>query len=287
LFVVGDMTEDGVRKLFDNAQLASWKGAAPKPHALPAPRPLKGRIFFVHVPNAPQSQVMLLAPGPKRTAPDYFANAMTSALFGGGFTSRINMNLRENKGYSYGARGGFSYNKAYGTLSVSAPVQADSSYQSVLEIARELQDLATWKTPVTPEELEREKTNAILALPGRFATAQAALGQYRSLVYYGLPLDYFNTYADKVGKVTEAQIKASAHKHLKPAEVVYLVVGNGDEKMIVDSGDKNALPKDRKLPYEKDGKQLTLREALQDLAARGDVGRGGFVELDVDGKPIK
>ena len=65
-----------------------------------------------------------------------------------------------------------------------------------------------------------EKTNAILALPGRFATAQAALGQYRSLVYYGLPLDYFNTYVDHVSKVTEAQVKAAASKHLEPGKEI-------------------------------------------------------------------
>jgi zinc protease len=268
--------------------LAAWTGAAPKQPTLAAPKTMKGRIFFVNVPNAPQSQVMLLAQGPKRTAPDYFANSMMSAVFGGSFTSRLNMNLREDKGYSYGARGGLSYSKAFGTLSVSAPVQADSSYQSMLEIDRELKALAQWKSPVTKDELEREKTNAILALPGRFATAQAALGQYRALVYYGLPLDYFNTYVDKVGKVTEAQVKASAAKHLK-GNAVYLVVGNGDEKMIIDNPNapKGALPKDRKAPYEKGGKQITLREALQELASRGDVGAGGLVELDVDGKQIK
>jgi len=291
LFVVGDMTEDGVRALFEGttSPLAAWTGAAPKQPTLAAPKTMKGRIFFVNVPNAPQSQVMLLAQGPKRTAPDYFANSMMSAVFGGSFTSRLNMNLREDKGYSYGARGGLSYSKAFGTLSVSAPVQADSSYQSMLEIDRELKALAQWKSPVTKDELEREKTNAILALPGRFATAQAALGQYRALVYYGLPLDYFNTYVDKVGKVTEAQVKASAAKHLKAGSAVYLVVGNGDEKMIIDnpSAPKGALPKDRKAPYEKGGKQMTLREALQELASRGDVGAGGLVELDVDGKQIK
>ncbi len=288
LFVVGDMTEEQVKKVFADSPLAAWKGAAPKAPTLPAPRTMKGRIFFVHVPNAPQSQVMLLGMGPKRTAPDYFANAMTSAVFGGSFTSRLNMNLREDKGYSYGARGGFSYMKSFGTLGVSAPVQADSSYQSLLEIDRELRDLAKATRPVTSAELEREKTNAVLALPGRFATAQSALGQYRSLVYYGLPLDYFNTYVEKVGKVTEAQVKASAAKYLKPGQPVFLVVGNGDEKQIIDNPNApaGALPKDRKLPYEKNGKQLTLREALTELASKGDVGTGGLVELDVDGKPL-
>ncbi|HSD88546.1 MAG TPA: pitrilysin family protein [Kofleriaceae bacterium] len=289
LFVVGDLTEQQVRDQFDKSPLAAWKGTAPKMPAVPKPATMKGKIFFVHVPNAAQSSVMALSFGPTRTAPDYFANSMVAAVFGGSFTSRLNMNLREDKGYSYGARGGFSYSpKAYGTLTVSAPVQADSSYQALLEVDRELKDIATGKRPVNKDELDREKTNAILALPGRFSTAQSALGQYRSLVYYGLPLDYFNTYVEKVKKVTEAEVKTSATKHLKPNEVVYVVVGNGDEKMIVDdpNAPKGALPKDRKKPYEVGGKQLTLREALQQLAAKGDVGKGGFVELDVDGKPI-
>jgi zinc protease len=287
LFVVGDLTEEQVRAQFDKSPLGAWKGQGPKVAALPKPKTMKGKIFFVHVPNAAQSNVMMLSFGPLRTAPDYFANSMMSAAFGGSFTSRLNMNLREDKGYSYGARGGFGYSpKQYGQLTVNAPVQADSSYQALLEVHRELVELASGKRPVTDEELDREKTNAILALPGRFATAQAALGQYRSLVYYGLPLDYFNTYVDKVKKVTAAQAKQSATKHLKEKDAVFLVVGDGDAKMIVDDPKAGSLPKDRKKPYEVDGRQLTLREALQKLADKGDVGAGGLVELDVDGKPI-
>jgi len=142
---------------------------------------------------------------------------------------------------------------------------------------------------VIKDELEREKTNAVLALPGRFATAQAALGQYRSLVYYGLPLDYFNSYVASVGKVTEAQAKAAAAKNLRPGQAVYLVVGDGDAKMIVHNAQakKDDAAEVRRLPYEKDGKQLTLREALVDLAKSGDVGAGGLVELDVDGNPVR
>jgi hypothetical protein len=92
-----------------------------------------------------------------------------------------------------------------------------------------------------------------------------------------------------VGKVTETQVKASAGKYLKSGQPVFLVVGNGDEKQIVDNpqAPKGALPKDRKLPYEKAGKQLTLREALTDLASKGDVGAGGLVELDVDGHVVR
>ena len=96
---------------------------------------MAGRIFFVHVPNAAQSTVLLMEHGPLRTAPDYFANTIMASVFGGSFTSRLNMNLREDKGYAYGARGGLSYSKHYGALTASASVQTDATYQSLLEIS--------------------------------------------------------------------------------------------------------------------------------------------------------
>ncbi|MBS1119929.1 MAG: peptidase domain protein [Deltaproteobacteria bacterium] len=279
LFVVGDLTEAAVRGYFEQGELATWKGAAPKLPALSQPKTLPGRIFFVHIPGSAQSQVSQLHFGPSRTAPDYFANTLMTSVFGGGFASRLNMNLRENKGYSYGARGGFGYTKQYGTFSASASVRTDATYQTLLEIDREVKELWSAKTPITRDELDREKQGAILGLPGQFATAQAALGQYRRLVYFGLPLDYYGSYVAKVGQVNEAQVKAAAAKQLRPGQAVYLVVGDGDAKVIVRGSDG------KDVPYLKDGKQLTLREALADLAARGDVGAGGLVELDTDGRP--
>ncbi len=279
LFVVGDLTEAQVRAYFEKGELAAWRGAAPKLPTLGQPKTLQGRIFFVHIPGSAQSQVSLLHFGPKRTAPDYFANSMMTSVFGGGFASRLNMNLREAKGYSYGARGGFGYTKQYGTFSASASVRTDSTYQTLLEIDREVKELWSGKTPITPDELAREKQGAILGLPGQFATAQAALGQYRRLVYFGLPLDYYGSFVSKVGQVNAAQVKAAAAKQLRPGQAVYLVIGDGDAKMIV----RNSEGKD--VPYTKDGKQLSLREALADLASRGDVGAGGLVELDTDGRP--
>ena len=287
LFVVGDLTEAKVRAYFDSPRLAGWTGGAARPPALPAPQTMAGRIFFVDIPGATQSTVSYLQFGPKRTAPDYFATSLMGAVFGGGFASRINMNLREDKGYSYGARGNFSYTKTYGAFMASAPVVGNSTYQSILEIDREVKGIWAGKPSfaIKPDELERERNGAILSLPGRFATAQAALGQYRGLVYFGLPLDYYSSYVDKLSKVSAAEVMAAAAKQLRPGQAVYVVVGNGDEKMIVHVQDDKGGSKDgaKDVPYVKDGRQLTLREALVDLAARGDVGTGGLVELDADG----
>ncbi|HET9625737.1 MAG TPA: pitrilysin family protein [Kofleriaceae bacterium] len=269
LFVVGDLTEAQVRACFEARELAGWAGAPPQPPALAEPRTMAGRIFFVDLPGATQSTVSYLQHGPPRTAPDYFATAMLGAVLGGGFTSRLNMNLREAKGYSYGARGQFSYTRAYGALTASAPVAGDATVLSILEIDREIKRLAggTADHAVTGDELEREKLGAVLGLPGRFATAQAALGQYRGLVYYGLPLDYFASYVERVRAVSVGDVTASAVRHLRPADAVYVVVGSGDTPQRL-------------------ANSPSLRDALGELAARGDVGAGGLVELDSDGRPI-
>jgi zinc protease len=282
LFVVGDLTEAQIRARFDAPELAGWvaSGAArPARPALPAPRTMPGRIFFVDIPGAAQSTVSYLQLGPQRTSPAFFANAMLGAIVGGGFTSRLNMNLREDKGYSYGARGSFSYTRLIGAFTASATVAGSATYQTIREIDRELRGLATNQPgfAVTADELEREQRGAILGLPGRFATAQAALGQYRALVYFGLPLAYYESYVDRVARVTAADVMASAARELRLDDAVYVVVGNGAEPVITRDGDHD-------VPYVNHGAQLTLREALTALAARGDVGPGGLVELDADGR---
>ncbi|MBA2540756.1 MAG: insulinase family protein [Deltaproteobacteria bacterium] len=279
LFVVGDLTEAQVRGYFEKDRaLAGWKGTAKLPADTSKPATMAGRIFFVNIPGSAQSQVSMMHFGPKRNAADFHANTLMTSVFGGGFSSRINMNLREDKGYSYGARGGFNYSKQFGTFAANASVRTDSTYQTLLEIDREVKDLWSAKVAVKDDELTREKQGAILGLPGQFATGQAALGQYRRLVYFGLPLDYYNTFVAKVGGVNAAQITAAAKKHLKPGQAVWLVVGDGTAEMKVRTDGKD-------VPLLKDGKPVTLRAALADLAARGDVGSGGLVELDADGRP--
>ncbi|MEO7734000.1 MAG: pitrilysin family protein [Kofleriaceae bacterium] len=281
LFVVGDLTEPQIRALFDAPALAGWSQVAAPVPALPAPRTMPGRIFFVDIPGATQSSVSYLQLGPQRTSPGFFANAMLGAIVGGGFTSRLNMNLREDKGYSYGARGSFSYTRLIGAFTASATVAGNATYQTIREIDRELRGLATHQPgfAVTADELEREQRGAILGLPGRFATAQAALGQYRALVYFGLPLAYYESYVDLVASVTAADVMASAARELSPDRAVYVVVGDGAQPMILRDGDHD-------VPYMNHGAPVGLRDALAELAARGDVGPGALVELDADGRVV-
>lgn len=287
LFVVGDMTEERVRAAF-TPLLAKWRGAAPALKAPPRPSPVKGgRIFLVDVPDSAQSVVVMMHMGPARKAPDYFATTLMGSLLGGGFTSRINMNLREGKGYAYGAGGGFGYSKWFGAFTARGSVRDDSSYQTVLELVREVRALHDASRPPTAEELEREKEGSILAMPARFATAASTLGQYRSLVYFGLPFDYWNTYVDKVKAVTGDQVKAAGQIHLKPADAIYLVIGDASkpQKKFVPGGEDGKGTNEDLTTA--DGKPMILRDALGALVDSKELGPGQLIELDVDGKILR
>ncbi len=135
LFIVGDTTEQQVRQSFAPL-LVRWRGAPARVARPPDPRPPQGRIFFVNIPGAEQSSVSMFHAGPPRLAPDYFSTMLLAQVLGGGFASRINMNLREDKGYSYGAGGGFNYNRFFGRFGAGSSVRTDASYQSVHRAAQ-------------------------------------------------------------------------------------------------------------------------------------------------------
>jgi predicted Zn-dependent peptidase len=238
LFVVGDVDEARVRALFGSGQLGS--GRAPAMPSLPSPAQLPGHHFFVHAPGATQAQVSYMQHGPRRDDPGYLANALLAAIVGGGFASRLNMNLRESRGLSYGVRGGFSYSRSDGIFTAGGPVQGSAAAEAVAQIELEIRDLASGARPATADELDREKQGAVLALPGRFATAQAALGQYRGLVYYGLPLDYYDDYVARVSAVTLDDIAHAAKAELRLDDGCVLVVGDAP----VGGGDVTTLDVD-------------------------------------------
>jgi zinc protease len=254
LYVVGDITRAQIESEIGR-RLADWKGA-PQPSAtVGAPQPQAAKLYFVDVPGAPQSYILLAHPGPVRQAPDFVPTNVMAGILGGDFSSRINMNLREDKGWAYGAGAGIRYSRGTGMFRASANVRADATKDAVLELYREVQRMAS--SPVTDAELQREKNGEALALPAAFATGQNILGTYRDLIFFGLPMDYYATFAQKVGAVTTAQVAAAGKEHLRPEQLHVLVVGDA----------KTQLP--------------GLREAV----AAGALGAGGtVVELDADGQ---
>ena len=278
LFVVGDLTADQIRAHFDTG-LPGWQGKGARLPRQPTPRTQKGRIFFVDIPKAAQSAVYVMHFGPKRKARDYMATRVMSSVLGGHFTGRINMNLREDKGYSYGAGGGMQYNRDHGIFYLASSVRSDSTYQTVKEMMGEMSGLQDGSRPATDEDLAREKDGAILKLPGDFATSRQALSRFRGLVYHRLPMNYYDSFVDRIAKVTPAQVAAAAKKHLRPENAIVIVVGDRNAPLI-----HRVAGKDE--PLLRDGAQMTLLEGLQDLLQSGILGKGKLVELDVDGNPV-
>ncbi len=276
LFIVGDITMDEVKANFGSLQ--GWSGKAPRAVRIKKQKGMKGRLFVVNKKGAAQSAIRIFHYGPSRKASDYFDTFIMSGGLGRGFASRINMNLREDKGYAYGARGSFSYNNSFGVFNAGSSVRTDSTYQALKEIFYEIEAFKSRKKPMTSDELEREKKGAILALPASFATARDALGQYQSLVYYGLPLSYYNSYVNRIKKVTLKSARRSS-RHVNPSIAKVVVVGDM-EAPVIHRNDGKDVPL-----LDKAGKPMSMRQALTQFAAERKL--GSIVELDEDGNVKK
>jgi zinc protease len=148
-----------------------------------------------------------------------------NAVFGGTFSSRINMNLREDKHYSYGSFAAMPPARGQRPYFSVAPVQTDKTKESLVELVKEYNDIIGSK-PITGKELEHEQSNATLALPGQFETVQQLAGAYSQILQFGLPEDYFNTFTQKATSVTPDSANAIAKKLIQPQHVVWVVVGD-------------------------------------------------------------
>lgn len=276
LFIIGDMTKKQVIASFEPL-LATWKGAPKKIAKISGPKSRKGRVFFVNIPGAQQSSIYVGHPGPTRLDPAFYANQMMTGVLGSGFSSRVNMNLREDKGYSYGARGDFNYNRHFGTFISKSSVRSDATRQSIEEILGEMTALKDGSRPAQAEELRREQNGAILGLPGRFATASQVLSMYRRAVYFGLPANYYRDYIKNFAAVSVDDVNQAAAGLLHPEDAIIIVVGDGSAKQIKRDDDGNDVPA---MVGES---QQTLKQSLEELAASELGGKGTLVVLDADG----
>jgi len=227
LFVVGDIIEAQVRTLLTQ-HFGAWRAtgtAAPLP-APPtaAPPPATTRVWFVDKPEAAQSVIMIGWPGVERTSPDYAALAVMNTLLGGSFTSRLNMNLRETKGYSYGASSGFAFRVVPGPFSVSTSVRTNVTDSSLVEIFKELRGVRDEAVP--QDELDRAKRFVELGIPGTLESTSQVAGQMASLATFGLTLDELPRLAARVRAVTAADVQRVARQYLTPDKAHIVVVGD-------------------------------------------------------------
>ena len=227
LVVVGDTTLAEIVPLLDK-HFGDWKGEGPAPAPVAVAsveRPAKGRVFLVDQPGAIQANIIAGQVVPSSKDPAAIKFDIANAVLGGDFTSRLNMNLREDKHWSYG-----SYSRASGALGqrpwfASAPVQIDKTADAIKEMRREITDYVSGKTPATAEELARMQAIQIRGLPGSFETAGAVMNTIGGIVRYGRPDDYVFKRKAEIESLTPQQIKAAAST-LDPDALTWVVVGD-------------------------------------------------------------
>ena len=227
LVVVGDVRADDVARRVERA-FAGWAQAAvPAALAPAAPGARPTAVTLVDKPGAPQTSVRIGLPGVARTDPDYFPLLVMNTILGGSFTSRLNQNLREARGYTYGARSGFAMRRAPGPFQAAAEVTGAKTDSALVEFMKELRAIGE---AVPAAELDKAKQYLVLQMPGEFETTGDIAGQLLPVVTYGLPLDYYNTYARRVQAVTQADVQRVARKYLDSSKFAIVIVG--DQKSI-------------------------------------------------------
>ena len=226
LVIAGDITMADATSLATK-YFGGWSGGAAAPITVPAPTPSPmGRIYLVDRPDAAQTVVAQYLPAPMRTSPDYDALTLVDAVWGGGgFGTRLNLNLREDKGYSYGVFSTFNPMRANGNWSAGGGVQTNKTSESVVEFDKEMKALAGVK-PITADELAVAKARRVRGYAQQFESLGRITGQIANLWVLGLPLTELQREYDATEKLTLDQVLAAAQKYVKPANSAMLLVGD-------------------------------------------------------------
>jgi zinc protease len=224
--VAGDVSQPDLKaKLLD--RFGSWKGAA-APAAAPgrAPRPAKSapRVVLVDVPGAAQSQVYLADEGVAFDDKDRIAIGVMNAILGGMFSSRINLELRENRAYTYGAHSRFAMRHGAGAFIAGGAIFAEHTAEAAHLLLAQVDRIRS--EPVTAAELDDAKENARLALPARFESVDDVTGALQDLAVYRLPLDEYATRSARIDAVTAADVQRVAQKWLRPDGLRVVVAGD-------------------------------------------------------------
>jgi zinc protease len=224
MVVAGDIGLDEAAALVERA-FGSWTGdAAPAVRVVDAPARLVRMTHLVNKPDAPQSELRLGHVGLPRMHPDYFPVTVMNALLGGLFNSRLNLNLRERNGYTYGAHSGFDWRRGAGPFVAGAAVQSEVTAAAVREALGEMGRFPTDPIPESELSLALDYLDGVF--PIRFETTGAIASALAGMVVYGLPDDYYDTYRTNVRSVTVDDVRRAAREHLHLDALQLVVVGD-------------------------------------------------------------
>jgi zinc protease len=228
LLVVGDTTLAEIQPKLE-ALFAGWKGGTvPQKNIATTPLPDKQVVYLVDKPGAIQSVILAGVLAPPKSNPDELSIESMNTVLGGAFISRLNMNLRENKHWSYGAGSFLPAARGQRIFLVYAPVQTDKTKESAVEITSELRGILKDRL-ITADELAMAKSNLTQALPGLWETNSAVGQAIKEIVEFRLTPDYYSTYAGKVKALTVTNLNEAAVKVVRPENLVWVIVGDREK----------------------------------------------------------
>jgi zinc protease len=222
---VGDTTLSDVTPKLEKF-FAGWKsGNVPKKTVKTVNLPAKSTVYLIDKPGAQQSVIVAGVVAPPEGNPKEIAIEAMNDGFGGNFGARLNMNLREDKHWSYGASTRFWDARGQRPYLAIAPVQTDKTKESLIEMNREFHEVVGTR-PLSQEELEKVQANETLSLPGSRETQNAVGGSILDLVQFGLPDDYYETYAGKVRALKTSDLADAARLVVHPDQLTWVIVGD-------------------------------------------------------------
>jgi zinc protease len=252
LIVVGDTTMAEIKPKLEKLFQGWQRGEVPAKNIGAVALPQKQVVYIVDRPGSEQSVILASNVAPPKSNKDESAIETMNSLLGGTFTSRINMNLREDKHWSYGAGSLLFDARGQRPFIAYAPVQTDKTKESIAEIVKELKGIVGAR-PVAAEELEKAQASLTLTLPGSWETMNALGSSIGNIVRYGLQDRYYDTYASKIRALKTADMIDAAKLAIHPDRLVWVIVGDRSK---IEAG---------------------IRE----------LGLGEIRVIDADGKPVK
>src|SRR6266478_3553062 len=223
LVVTGNIKLTALKPLLEK-EFGAWKPGNATAAAIGAPETTDARLILVDRPGAPQTTLACFSLGVSRSTPYYAPLEVMNADLGGLFSSRINMNLREQHGYTYGAGSFFSYHRALGMFGSYAGVRTDVTAPATSELFKELRRMRD--TPMNADEMSLAKDSNTRSLPGRFERGTDAAASFAELFTYDLPLDYYSKLPQSLNAVTAEQAQGAAQKYIVPEKMIVLAVGD-------------------------------------------------------------
>jgi len=223
VLVVGDVTLAEAERLVSE-RFGAWENGPSVVARSRAAEPAARTVYLVDKPGAAQSVIRIGNVGVARSTEDYFPLQVLNTILGGSFTSRLNQNLRETHGYTYGANSQFVMRQSAGPFQAGSSVQSSKTDSALIEFMRELRRIRDEEVPQA--ELDKAKAYIALGLPGNFETTQGAAAQFRELLTYGLPLEYYDSYVQRINAVTAADVQRVARRYIDIDHLAIVVVGD-------------------------------------------------------------